>query len=153
MLESGILSNKKAIIDRYVKQTIEGIETGLFVYLCHPDLCQCRPDMKLTEKGFGKRCPFDAFSAHNRGTKGVTCQKISDKTGALVGIAAVSEDDDIMLITNDGTLIRTRVAQIPEYSRSAGGVIIMRTGDASIVNFARVEKGEDVVEDDGVEPV
>ena len=56
-----------------------------------------------------------------------------------------------MLITNDGTLIRTRVAQIPEYSRSAGGVIIMRTGDASIVNFARVEKGEDVEE--GVEPV
>jgi len=44
------------LFDRYVKQTIEGMETGLFVYLCHPDLCQCRTDMKLTEKGFGMIC-------------------------------------------------------------------------------------------------
>ena len=100
--------------------------------------------LTVSERGFGKRCSFDEFSAHNRGTRGVACQKVSAKTGCLCGIAAVSEEDDIMLITDDGTVIRTRVAQIPEYSRTAGGVIIMRVGDAKIVNFARVDaKDED----------
>ena len=128
---------------------VRGIKLEAGDYVCGVSVVDDTHSMiTITEKGYGKRCSFDSFSAHNRGTKGVTCQKISDKTGALVGIASVSEDDDIMLITNDGTLIRTRVAQIPEYSRSAGGVIIMRTGDASIVNFARVEKSDE----DGGEP-
>ena len=123
---------------------VRGIKLEDGDYVCGVSVVDDTHSMiTITEKGYGKRCPFDSFSAHNRGTKGVTCQKISDKTGALVGIASVCEDDDIMLITNDGTLIRTRVAQIPEYSRSAGGVIIMRTGDASIVNFARVEKSDE----------
>ena len=57
-----------------------------------------------------------------------------------------------MLITDDGTVIRTRVAQIPEYSRTAGGVIIMRVGDAKIVNFARVDaKDEDESPEDTTE--
>ena len=123
---------------------VRGIKLEDGDYVCGVSVVDDTHSMiTITEKGYGKRCPFDSFSAHNRGTKGVTCQKISDKTGALVGIASVCEDDDIMLITNDGTLIRTRVAQIPEYSRSAGGVIIMRTGDATIVNFARVEKSDE----------
>ena len=123
---------------------VRGIKLEEGDYVCGVSVVDDTHSMiTVTEKGYGKRCPFDSFSAHNRGTKGVTCQKISDKTGALVGIASVSEDDDIMLITNDGTLIRTRVAQIPEYSRSAGGVIIMRTGEASIVNFARIEKSDE----------
>lgn len=123
---------------------VRGIKLTDDDYVCGVTVAdESKSMITVTEKGFGKRCSFDSFSAHNRGTKGVTCQKISEKTGALVGIAAVSEDDDIMLITNDGTLIRTHVAQIPEYSRSAGGVIIMRTGNASIVNFARVEKSDE----------
>lgn len=123
---------------------VRGIKLTDDDYVCGVTVAdESKSMITVTEKGFGKRCSFDSFSAHNRGTKGVTCQKISEKTGALVGIAAVSEDDDIMLITNDGILIRTHVAQIPEYSRSAGGVIIMRTGNASIVNFARVEKSDE----------
>ena len=102
------------------------------------------PDKKLimiTENGFGKRAECDDFSAHNRGTKGVTCQKVSGKTGKLIGISAVSESDDIMLITNEGTLIRTHVSSIPVYSRTASGVIVMRLSkDASVVNFAKVEQ-------------
>ena len=110
--------------------------------------------LTISERGFGKRCSFDEFSAHNRGTKGVSCQKVSAKTGPLCGVAAVSEEDDIMLITDDGTVIRTRVAQIPEYSRTAGGVIVMRVGDARIVNFARVdakEEEEEPAEEEGGE--
>jgi DNA gyrase subunit A len=67
----------------------------------------------LTEKGYGKRNDFETYNARNRGTKGVICQKTSEKTGALAGIAAVGENDDIMIITNDGTIIRTPVSGIP----------------------------------------
>ena len=99
-----------------------------------------KPAPRVTE-GFGKRAEFDDFTAHNRGTRGVTCQKVSGKTGKLIGIASVYDTDDIMLITNDGTLIRTHVSSIPVYSRTASGVIVMRLSKgASVVNFAKVEQ-------------
>lgn len=116
----------------------------------------------VTENGFGKRCEFEEFSAHNRGTKGVTCQKISEKTGKLCGVSTVSDDDDLMLITNTGTIIRTPVAGIPSYSRSAGGVIIMRLSkDKGMVinSFAKVaheeheeEEIEEIIEGESEEP-
>ena len=97
----------------------------------------------ITENGFGKRVKFDEFTAHNRGVKGVTCHGISDKTGMLAGIATVAETDDIMLITNEGIIIRTPVSGIPFYRRSAGGVIVMRLSEgANIVNFANVSVDE-----------
>jgi len=94
----------------------------------------------VTEKGFGKRCRFDEYSCHNRGGKGVCCHGISDKTGNLVGVEAVSETDDLMLITDNGTVIRTPVSGIPTYGRSAGGVIVMRCAEGEkIVNFTKVD--------------
>ena len=95
----------------------------------------------VTEKGFGKRNEFNCFSAHSRGTMGVICHKLTAKTGELAGIAAVSEDDDIMIITNEGTIIRMAVSGIPVYgSGSTSGVIVMRLDDdAKIVNFAVTE--------------
>jgi DNA gyrase subunit A len=101
----------------------------------------------ITEKGFGKRCAFDQFPIHRRGGKGVFCQKLSEKAGHLTGIAAVSEDDDLMMMTDDGIMIRTPVAGIPVYSRTANGVIVMRLAEGStLLNFARVEvlREEDV---------
>ncbi len=106
----------------------------------------------ITENGFGKRVKFDEFTAHNRGVKGVMCHGISEKTGMLAGIATVGDDDDIMLITTEGTIIRTPVSGIPFYRRSAGGVIVMRLSEgASIVNFAKVTV-EDTEEDTAEEP-
>ncbi len=102
--------------------------------------------LSITENGFGKRCEYDDFSAHNRGTKGVCCHKLSAKTGKLCGIASVAEDEDIMMITSEGTMIRIAAADIPVYSRTAGGVIVMRTGaDTHIVNFAKVAKEPDEI--------
>lgn len=84
----------------------------------------------VTERGFGKRTEFDDFRLmKNRGGFGVVCHNISERTGRLAGIAAASEDDDIMLITDSGTIIRTPVKDIPVYSRSASGVIVMRMSD------------------------
>ena len=94
----------------------------------------------VTENGFGKTTDFDDFRVmKNRGGFGVVCHKLSDKTGDLCGIACVSDDDDLMMITDSGTIIRTPVADIPTYSRTAGGVIMMRLNDGQkLVNFTRV---------------
>ena len=99
----------------------------------------------LTEKGFGKRNRFDSYTAHNRGTSGVICQKLTDKTGDLAGIATVGESDDIMIITDDGTIIRTPVNGIPVYEgNNTTGVIIMRLSDNNrIISFAATKSDEE----------
>ena len=98
--------------------------------------------LTITENGFGKRTEFDDFRLmKNRGGSGVCVHNISDKTGLLTGIASVSEEDDIMLITDQGQIVRTPVSGIPVYSRSASGVIVMRLSDGqSVVNFTKVAK-------------
>lgn len=103
----------------------------------------------ITENGFGKRTEFENFPAHNRGGKGVICHKLTEKTGKIVNIAPVSENEDIMLITNDGTIIRTPVSGISTYGRTAAGVIVMRLSEnASIVSFAKVQKEEEEEENE-----
>ncbi len=92
----------------------------------------------ITENGYGKRTPFDDLKVKkNRGGSGVQCHNINEKTGLLCSIATVSESDDIMMITNTGTIIRTPVNTIPSYSRAASGVIVMRLDEGkTLVNFA-----------------
>ena len=92
----------------------------------------------VTEKGYGKRNPFEGYVAHSRGTTGVICHKLTDKTGYLAGIATVAEDDDIMIITNEGILIRMPVSDVNVYDgNSTVGVRVMRLDEnAVIVNFA-----------------
>ena len=87
----------------------------------------------LTENGYGKRTPFEDFRQKGRGGLGVTCHNLTEKTGLLSGIAAVTDEDDLMAITNLGTIIRTPVSQINTYSRTAAGVIVMRLGDGQTV--------------------
>ncbi|MBO4931302.1 MAG: DNA gyrase subunit A [Clostridia bacterium] len=95
----------------------------------------------ITEGGFGKRMEASEFEAKGRGIMGVIAQKITDKTGLLCGIAVVKTDEDIMMITNDGTIIRTPADGIPLYGRPAAGVIVMKLSDgAKLVNFALTEK-------------
>ncbi len=105
--------------------------------------------LTITEKGFGKRSDFDEFrSMKNRGGLGVACHNITEKTGNLAAVASVDEEDDIMLITSGGVIIRTPVAGIPSYSRTAGGVIVMRLSeDEKVVTFTRLEKEEKIEEE------
>ena len=105
--------------------------------------------LTITEKGFGKRSDFDEFrSMKNRGGLGVACHNISDKTGNLAAVASVDDEDDIMLITSGGVIIRTPVSGIPSYSRTAGGVIVMRLAeDEKVVTFTRLEKEEKIEEE------
>ena len=93
----------------------------------------------VTENGFGKRTAFEDFRVKGRGGLGVTCHNLTEKTGLLAGIAAVDDDDDLMMITNLGTIIRTPVRAINTYSRAASGVIVMRLGEGqSVVNMTQV---------------
>ena len=98
----------------------------------------------ITQKGYGKKSDFEGFTAHSRGTMGVICHKISEKTGYLAGIAAVCETDDLMIITDEGVIIRTPAADIPTYGNNTAGVIVMRLSEgASVVNFTLVHAEEE----------
>lgn len=99
----------------------------------------------ITENGYGKLSDFEDFrTMKNRGGKGVAAHGLSEKTGALASIATVDSEDDLMLITNEGMIIRTPVTDIPTYSRTAGGVRVMRLGEGEkIVNFAKVARATD----------
>ena len=103
----------------------------------------------VTENGYGKRTPFDEYRVKGRGGLGVTCHNLTDKTGLLAGIAAVDDGDDLMMITNMGTIIRTPVRDINTYSRSASGVIVMRLAEGqTLVNFSKVAH-EEITEEQG----
>jgi DNA gyrase subunit A len=104
--------------------------------------------LTITEQGFGKRTPFtDLKVKKNRGGSGVQCHNITDKTGLLCSIATVSDKDDLMMITDGGTIIRTPVKDIPSYSRAASGVIVMRLDEGrSLVNFAICPNEEEAEE-------
>ena len=102
--------------------------------------------LTITQKGMGKRSPFEDFrTMKNRGGMGVSCHKLTEKSGLLASIASVSEDEDIFIITDEGTLIRTAVAPIPTHSRATGGVIVMRLSeDAKVVTFSAAPKEEEL---------
>ena len=110
-------------------------------------------DVKLltvTAGGYGKRTDISEYTLQKRGGKGMICHRVTGKTGPLCGIALVWPEDDIMLITDSGIIIRTAVGEIPVYGRAASGVIVMRTGDgASIARFARVKPDPDTDTADG----
>lgn len=106
----------------------------------------------VTENGFGKRISSDSFAAKGRGIKGSYIQRYSEKTGELCGIMVVREDQDVLMITNDGMMIRIPVKGIPIHARTARGVILMRmSSEKKIVNFALVDSESDEDNDFKVE--
>lgn len=100
--------------------------------------------LTITENGYGKVTPFADYSIHGRGGKGIVCHAITEKTGLLAGVATVSVTEDVMMITDEGTMIRTPVSDIRVCGRPSQGVIVMRLADgAKIVNFAPVRDDEE----------
>ncbi|CAD0155111.1 DNA gyrase subunit A [Streptococcus thermophilus] len=97
----------------------------------------------ITEKGYGKRTSATEYPTKGRGGKGIKTANITDKNGNLAGIVTVSGDEDIMVITDTGVIIRTAVANISQTGRVTQGVKVMRLDDtARIVTFALVEPEE-----------
>ncbi|RHA17375.1 DNA gyrase subunit A [Eubacterium ventriosum] len=106
----------------------------------------------VSANGMGKRTPFTDFKLQNRGGKGVKCYKISDKTGEVVGAKAVNDGNEIMMITNEGIVIRMFVDDISILGRVTLGVKLMNTGDKDDIVVASITKvKESVTEADALE--
>ena len=107
----------------------------------------------ITEKGYGKRTRADEYPTKGRGGKGIKTANVADKNGPLAGLMTVKGDEDLMIITNTGVMIRTSVANISQTGRSTMGVKVMRLDqDAQIVTFTTVqadEKDESETESEG----
>ena len=105
----------------------------------------------ITEKGYGKRTMASEYPTKGRGGKGIKTANITEKNGSLAGLLTVKGDEDLMIITDTGVMIRTGVANISQTGRSTQGVKVMRLDqDAKIVTFTTVqpdEKDEEVVEE------
>ncbi len=106
----------------------------------------------VSEKGMGKRTVLDEFSPQNRGGKGVKCYKVNDKTGNIVGAKSVTDENDIMIMTNEGIIIRMSCADISTLGRFTSGVKLININyDKNVVvaSVAKVDKSsEDITEDE-----
>ena len=89
--------------------------------------------LAITENGFGKRTELDEYRVQLRGGKGVVTYKITTKTGKIVGVRIANDDEDVMLITDTGTIIRIKVKDISVLGRATQGVTLMRTSDGGKV--------------------
>ena len=99
--------------------------------------------LTITEKGFGRRSEYEEYRLQSRGGKGIINYKVSEEKGNVAGIRSVDEGDDVIVITDDGVIIRIPVSQISIQSRYAGGVRVMRVSEGGrIVTFARAPKEE-----------
>ena len=99
--------------------------------------------LAITEHGFGKRTDLDEYRVQNRGGRGVITYKVTQKTGKLVGIRVTDDSNDIMMITDTGTIIRISVKDVSVLGRSTQGVTLMRTNDGGkVVSIELVEPEE-----------
>jgi len=103
--------------------------------------------LAITENGFGKRTELDEYRVQTRAGKGVITYKITPKTGQVVGIKLVNETDDIMLITDTGTIIRINVSEISVLGRSTQGVTLMRTNEGKVVSIEKITEEDEEAEE------
>ena len=105
--------------------------------------------LSITENGYGKRTPVEEFSVHHRGGSGILLHGITEKTGYIAGIAVVDPENDLMIITDDGVMIRVPVEDIRQCGRNSQGVIAMRTGeDVRVISIARTDPEPDEPEEE-----
>lgn len=100
--------------------------------------------LTVTENGYGKRTSLTEYPAKSRATQGVVSIKVSERNGLVVGAVQVAESDEIMMISNKGTLVRTRVKEVSEVGRNTQGVILIRTQEGEkVVGVERIDEIQD----------
>lgn len=105
--------------------------------------------LAITENGYGKRTRIDEYRLQTRGGKGIIAMKLTEKTGQLAAQLLVQEEEDLMIITDDGTIIRLPISGISTFSRNTQGVRVMRvTGDSRIVSVTNTQPEEDEIIED-----
>ena len=109
-------------------------------------------EYNLSEKGMGKRTSISEFTAQNRGGKGVKCYKIMEKTGNVVGVKAINEDDEIMIINTEGIIIRMKCEGISLLGRITSGVKLINLPEGDkVASIAKVRKGDEEEEENDTE--
>ncbi len=104
--------------------------------------------LTITEKGYGKRTPVEEYSVHGRGGLGIKNYNVTDKTGKIADVKVVNDEDDILVITDDGTIIRMSAANISLLSRATQGVRIMRIMDGSrVICIEKTDREEESAEE------
>ena len=99
--------------------------------------------LAITENGFGKRTELDEYRVQTRGGKGILNYKITAKTGNIVGIRITTDDEDVMIITENGTIIRLEVKDINVLGRTTQGVTLMRTNEGKVVSIETIKPEEE----------
>ena len=106
----------------------------------------------VSEKGMGKRTDMEEFTPQNRGGKGVKCYKITEKTGNVVGMKAVDEDSEIMIINTEGIIIRMKCSDISVYGRITSGVKLINLPDhEKVASVAKVRKASAEIDGEQIE--
>ena len=129
-----------------VSQGVRGIELneGDFVIGMEPIVSNDKCLLAISENGFGKRTELEEYRVQTRGGKGVLTYKVTEKTGALIGIKIVGENDDVMMISSDGTVIRIAVKDISILGRNTQGVTLMRMPEGTkLVSITAVSEEEE----------
>ena len=121
-------------------QGVKGINLGKNDVVIGMDIIEKNADLLvISENGFGKRTDLEEYRIQTRGGKGILTSKITSRTGSLVGMKIVKENDEIMLINTSGIIIRINVNEISELGRSTQGVKVMRVNESdSIVSIAKI---------------
>lgn len=99
--------------------------------------------LAITENGFGKRTELDEYRVQTRGGKGILTYKITAKTGNIVGIRITTDEEDVMIITENGTIIRLEVKDINILGRTTQGVTLMRTNEGKVVSIETISPEEE----------
>lgn len=106
----------------------------------------------MTQNGYGKRTAADEYPTKSRATQGVISIKVTERNGSVVGAVQVEDTDQIMMITDAGTLVRTRVSEVSVVGRNTQGVILIRTADdENVVGLQRVAEPVDEEELDAID--
>jgi DNA gyrase subunit A len=104
----------------------------------------------VSENGYGKRTEMEEYRLTRRGGKGIITMKTTDKTGRVVGVQQVTQDDQLMLVTNAGKIIRMRIKDIRVIGRNTQGVRLIELEEGErVVSLARLAEKEEEVEDQG----
>ncbi|EDL53157.1 DNA gyrase, subunit A [Vibrio mediterranei AK1] len=108
--------------------------------------------LTVTQNGYGKRTELEEYPTKGRATQGVVSIKVSERNGPVVGAIQVEEGDEMMMITDAGTLVRTRVAEVSQVGRNTQGVTLIRTAsDESVVGLQRIDEVEELELPEGEE--
>ena len=100
--------------------------------------------LTITDNGYGKRTDFDEYRLQNRGGRGILNYNITQKTGKICAVKAVEDDNDLMLITSDGVVMRTAISEISKLGRTTQGVRVVRLADGiKVIDIALADKDDD----------